>query len=74
MNAFSSGGGDDNRTNACLLAIEESLTRLETRMEYVATKQDVENMKIWMLGGASVSVITTVGLVTVLTKLFYFSG
>lgn len=80
MNAFSSGYGGRNRTNACLRAVEKSLTRLETRMGYVATKEDVENLKkdteslkVWMLSRGFAAMITTVGLTLALMKLLFFS-
>lgn len=80
MNAFSSDYSGRNRTNACLRAIEESLTRLETRMGYVATKEDVESLKkdteslkVWMLGRGFAAMVTTAGLVLALMKLLFFS-
>lgn len=72
MNAFSSGYSGRNRTNACLRAVEESLTRLETRMEYVATKEDVESLKVWILRGFA-AMVTTAGLTLALMKLLFFS-
>ena len=80
MNAFSSDYSGCNRTNACLRAIEESLTRLETRMEYMATKEDIgtlkkdmEGLKVWMLGMGFAAMVTTAGLVLALMKLLFFS-
>ena len=73
MNAFSSGYSGRNRTNACLRAIEESLTRLETRMEYMATKEDIEGIRVWMLGMGFAAMATTAGLVLALMKLLFFS-
>ncbi len=73
MNAFSSDYSGLNRTNACLRAIEESLTKLETRMEYMATKEDIEGLKVWMLGRGFTAMVTTAGLVLALMKLLFFS-
>lgn len=44
----SENGGVDAR----LRAVEERLARLETRMDYMATKEDIQKIKIWVLGGA----------------------
>lgn len=51
--------------------IEEHLTKLETRMGYVATKEDVESLKVWMRGFAAM--VTTAGLTLALMKLLFFS-
>lgn len=49
-NAEPGGGGDG--VDARLRAVEDRLARLETRMEYMATKEDIQKLKIWVLSGA----------------------
>ena len=38
--------------DARLRAVEDRLARLETRMEYMATKEDIQKLKIWVLFSA----------------------
>lgn len=61
------GGGGDG-VDARLRAVEERLARLETRMDYMATKEDIQKLKIWVLGGALGSGIPIVLLVV---KVFF---
>lgn len=44
--------GENGGVDARLRAVEERLARLETRMDYMATKEDIQKIKIWVLGGA----------------------
>lgn len=43
------GRGGEDRVDARLRAVEERLVRLETRMENMATKEDIQKLKIWVL-------------------------
>lgn len=54
------GAGGGAGVDALLRAVEERLARLETRMDYMATKEDIENLKIWILGGALGSVVAAI--------------
>lgn len=67
------GNGDGDRTDVRLRAIENRLTKLETRMEYVAAKEDIEGIKVWMLGRGFAAIVTVAGLMLALMKLFFFS-
>lgn len=49
-NAEPGGGGGDNM-DARLRTVER-LVRLETRMENMATKEDIQKLKNWVLIGA----------------------
>ena len=70
-----SGDGSRNGdgTDVRLRAIENRLTKLETRMEYMATKEDIEGLKVWMLGRGFTAIVTTAGLMLALMKLLFFS-
>ncbi len=35
----------------------ERLVRLETRIEYIATKEDIQKLKVWVLGGVIAAII-----------------
>lgn len=63
------GSGVDAR----LRAVEERLVRLETRMENMATKEDIQKLKIWILGGALGSVVATVSITLLVAKVFFLS-
>lgn len=58
------GGGGGDGVDARLRAVEERLARLETRMEYMATKEDIQKLRIWVLGGA-------LGIALLLFKAFF---
>ncbi len=34
-----------------LTAIESRLTKIETQLQYTATKEDLQKLKVWVLGG-----------------------
>ena len=65
-----SGGGNGNGTELRLRVVEDRLTKLETHMEYVATKKDIESIKVWVLGSVLGAIPVTVGLI----KILFFSG
>lgn len=58
------GGGGGGGVDARLRAVEDRLARLETRMEYMATKEDIQKLKIWFLWGA-------LGIGLLLVKAFF---
>lgn len=49
---------------------EERLTRLETRMEYLATKEDITNAKNWILCGIIGVIVSVAGLAITIVKVF----
>ena len=51
-----SSGDDGGAGNS----IGERLARLETKMEHVALKEDVLNLKIWILGGVIGGIMSAV--------------
>ena len=59
-------GGDG--VDARLRAVEERLVRLETRMDYMATKEDLKDLKIWVLGSA---LSTGIPIVLLMIKVFF---
>jgi len=56
--ASSSGGGDNG-------GIEARLAALETRIEYLATKEDIQKLKVWVLGGVVSAFVTGLGFALV---------
>ena len=56
--AGSNGGGDD---------YGERLARIEAKLECLATKKDIQSIKVWMLGGVVASAMLALGVV----KLFF---
>ena len=46
-------------------SLESRLTRLETHMQYLATKEDLQKLKVWWLAGiiAGMGLAATVSLV-----------
>ena len=66
------GGGGGDGGDARLRAVEERLARLETRMDYMATKEDIQKLKIWflwVLGGMLGTVVIPIALLVV--KVFF---
>ena len=53
------GGGEGN--------IRERVAKLETELKHLATKADIQSLKIWILGGI-------IGAVPVLVTLFLLAG
>ena len=49
----------------------ERLARIEARMEHVATKEDIQRLRVWVLGGVlgalSVAVMGTIGIASLFT-------
>ena len=61
--AASSGGGGGN-------TIDGRLSRLETRVEYLATKEDIQKLKVWVLAGVLGGTMLAAGLALGVLKLF----
>lgn len=66
-----SGGGGGDGVDARLRGVEERLARLENRMDYMATKEDVQTLKIWILGGIMGSVVATIPIALFVVKAFF---
>ncbi len=45
----SGSGGDD--LEARLKAVEEAVVAIETELPHLATKEDIQKLKVWWLGG-----------------------
>ncbi len=60
--ASSGGGGGSN--------VEQRLARLETRIEYLATREDLQKVKVWVLGGVIGGMAVAVGLTLAILRLF----
>lgn len=69
-NAGPGGGGGDG-VDARLRAVEDRLARLETRMEYMATKEDIQKLKIWVLGGVLSSVVAAIPIALLVVKVYF---
>ena len=56
-------------------SFENRLTRLETHMQYLATKEDLQKLKVWWLGGiiagmglaATIAASVAVGVLRIFT-------
>lgn len=57
---LSAGSGNGGKFDDRLRAVENRLTAIETKMENVATKTDIERLRVWALGGALVGVLAVV--------------
>lgn len=68
------GGGGDG-VDARLRAVEDRLVRLETRMEYMATKEDLQKLKIWILGGVLggifAAIVAAIPIALFVVKVFF---
>lgn len=60
----SSGGGGGGRD------IDRRLAALETRVEYLATKEDIQKIKVWVLSGAIGGIVAAVSLSIAILKFF----
>ena len=49
---------------ALIQSVEDSLLVIETKMEYLATKEDLQKLKVWWLGGiiAGMGLAATIAL------------
>ena len=65
------GGGGGDGVEVRLRAVEERLVRLETRMCYMVTKEDLKDLKIWILGSALGSVVAAVPIALLMIKVFF---
>lgn len=57
----SSGGGGGR-------GVESRLAALETRVEYLATKEDVQKIKVWVLSGVIAGILAGTMLAAALLK------
>ena len=55
------GGGGGN--------IESRLARLETHLGYLATKEDIQKIKVWILGGVIGGMVAALALAAGILKL-----
>ena len=55
------GGGSD---------VRERLAKLEERTEHSATKEDIQKLKVWILGGVIGGLVATVPIALLTIKLF----
>ena len=58
---FTDGGGNGGRFDDRLRSVENRLTKIETQMENVATKTDIQSLHVWALGGALVGMLAVLG-------------
>ena len=65
-----SGGGGGSGVDARLRAVEDRLARLETRMDYMATKEDIQKLKNWVLGGVLGSVVVAISIVLLVGRVY----
>ena len=60
----SNGGGD---------GYGERLARIEAKLEFFATKEDIQKIKVWVLGGVLGGMAIATGLAVTIIK-FFFAG
>ncbi len=58
---LSAGNGNGGKFDDRLRDVENRLTKIETQLSYVATKSDIDKLKIWALIGALVGVLGILG-------------
>lgn len=62
-------GGTSNRgSDTSGSDFEQRITRLEAEVGHRATKEDIQRLKVWILGGALTGIIS---LVVVLVRVFW---
>ena len=68
--ATTGGGGNDVR----LRRVEDRLTRLETKLDtalpYLATKEDIQKIKVWILAGVLGGIALAVTVAFAFLKMF----
>ena len=62
-NASASSGGTGGDS------AESRLARLETRVEYLATKEDIQKIKVWVLGGVIGGIVFSAAVAIGILKL-----
>ena len=50
--------------------IEKRLSALETHFKYLATKEDIQKIKVWCLGGVIIGLLSAATLTIGILKLF----
>lgn len=64
------GGGDDWR----LRSLEERMARIEEQVgaikEHMAQKNDITNLKVWILGGVLGAIVIAAGIAATVVKAF----
>ena len=63
--AISPGGGGGGGSR-----IEERLAALETHLQYLATKEDIQKLKIWVLGGVIAAGVAGLGVAVLIVRLW----
>ncbi len=61
--AGSSGGGNGG-------SIEERLVKLETHVQYLATKEDIQKLKVWVLGGVVGGMVLAVTITLAIARIW----
>ena len=56
----SGSGGDD--LEARLKAVEEAVVAIETELPYLATKEDLQKLKVWWLCGILAGMVAAAGI------------
>ncbi|MCY4041825.1 MAG: hypothetical protein OXF72_11310 [Gammaproteobacteria bacterium] len=62
-------------TNGGQAAVRERLARLEENIkgvrEQMATKKDISDLKVWILGGVLSAIMVAAGIATLIVKAFF---
>ena len=58
-----SSGGSGGGTEARLAAVEAQVAALNVRAEYLATKEDIQKLKVWVLSGVIFSAIAVISAI-----------
>lgn len=66
----SGGGPNDTDWEGRLRSVEDALTAMETEIPHLATKEDLQKMKVWWLGGIIAGMATAAVIALTFLKIF----
>ena len=65
------GNGNGGNIGERLRVLEIEVAKITAKIDHVATREDVLNLKLWILGGVIGSIALASGLVIAIIRIFF---
>ena len=65
------GGGTDNRLRDVEIRLARAEEKIDSIKENMATKTDISNLKVWILGGILSAIGVAAAIATIIVKAFF---